>query len=175
MNQRVKSLALAAAIAVTAAFLQAPAESAAYTFPTGQPLNPAFQGIISPLKSGTNVPVLLPVTLVGSPNTIVGQIVEVSTNSFTVQVSMGSQCPTAMYCRFGTVHGELTTSQTPPLTGIQVPFEPGITGYYLDAVCHANCNESVLGFDYNGYQYTIGILAAPQANILTTAQSLAQY
>jgi hypothetical protein len=88
---------------------------------------------------------------------------------------MGNECHTGMYCRFGTIHGERITSQTPPLTGSRLVFDPGVTGFFTRSVRSANCNESVLGFDYRGYRYSVGVEAAARATALKTAQSLALF
>ncbi|HEY5095221.1 MAG TPA: hypothetical protein VII69_08920 [Candidatus Eremiobacteraceae bacterium] len=61
------------------------------------------------------------------------------------------------------------------MTGSRLAFEPGVTGFFSRAVCSANCNESVLEFDYRGYRYSVGVEAAARATVLKTAQSLALF
>jgi hypothetical protein len=144
----------------------------AYEFLADQSVPTAFEPIIAELRAHTRVPILVPIYLIDAPNTTVGEIEAVAPTSYTIQMSMGTRCHKSLYCRFGMLQGELISAASLPLTGTKVAFERGISGYYTAATCGANCDDSDLAFDYEGYRYTVGIEARRMADVVLLAQSL---
>jgi len=61
------------------------------------------------------------------------------------------------------------------------PFEPeraqavtlanGIAGYFIEALCGANCDDPKVFWIYNGYQYMVGLKAGLQADVVALANA----
>ncbi|MEE9513723.1 MAG: hypothetical protein V3V46_06565, partial [Anaerolineales bacterium] len=47
----------------------------------------------------------------------------------------------------------------------------GITGYFVSAVCGANCDDARLWWIYEGYEYMLGLKAGRYEDVVTLANA----
>jgi hypothetical protein len=71
----------------------------------------------------------------------------------------------------GVVSAEAVTRKTPRLTGRRVTLAKGITGYFVDFGCGANCSDATLTWRQKGVQYTLGLKAGKRESLIKMANS----
>jgi hypothetical protein len=80
-------------------------------------------------------------------------------------------CPGGNACRYGIVRGSSQRLEDEEGTRIPVKLFGGIKGYFIDAQCYAFCDDSVVGWEENGYHYSIGIKAENMELLIEAANS----
>jgi hypothetical protein len=128
------------------------------------------------------VPPMLPPefpSLEGQP-AIVPYVISAVDGEVNFSLDYGNECMGTGYCHYGVYTGMQTASPVPVGTSLypfesdraeQVMLEKGITGYFVDAVCGANCNDSQVWWVYGGYQYSIGLKAGPRDLVIALANA----
>jgi hypothetical protein len=135
--------------------------------------NPVFEPILPELKQQAGIPVLLPDYLFGGDGASeVYAILETANPSqYRVMLAFTPDCTGGTACRLGEVTGAQLTPDLPPLEGKTVPLDNGISGYFVDAVCAANCSDATLSWEQSGGRYTVGIKAGKPENLVKMANS----
>ncbi len=135
--------------------------------------NPIFEPILPQIQQETQIPILLPDYIFGPDGaTPVYAIIETVTPSqYQLILGLTPDCNGGTACRFGTVSGEEISPSSPNLEGKPVPLDDGITGYFMDAVCGANCSDSTMTWDQNGTRYQMGIKAGKPEDLVKMANS----
>ena len=99
-------------------------------------------------------------------------IVETATpEHYELQVAFTRDCSGGNACHYGTVSGQVVKQAVSRKKGKAVSLAKGVTGYFVDAKCGANCPDSILVWMEDGYRYTIGIKAADMETLIKVANS----
>lgn len=135
--------------------------------------NPVFEPILSRLKQDTKIPILLPDYIFGVDGaTPVYAIVETANPSqYEIMLAFTEDCTGGTACRIGSVSGQAIAPENPPIAGETVDLDGGIQGYFVDAVCGANCSDSTVTWEQNGTRYAIGIKAGKPEELVKMANS----
>lgn len=133
--------------------------------------NPIFRPIFPALKAQTEVPIFLPGDIPGiEPSEPLYAILESATaSSYQILLAYTEDCNGGSACRLGGVLG--TAAADTPLNGKPVALQNGITGYFVESTCGANCSDATLTWEQTGYRYTVGIKAGNEAELVEIANS----
>lgn len=132
--------------------------------------NPIFTEVVPELTAETNVPVVLPTYVPNDGQSPVYAVLESATPSqYSVILGYSEDCQGGTACRLGTVTAESATST--PLAGEKVGLVNGVTGYFTEATCGANCSDATLSWEQNGNRYTVGIKAGEVETLVKMANS----
>jgi hypothetical protein len=169
-------------------------ESLDYTLGITIPSNPKPVGAgvfprVEPFASGymqtmyiAGVPPMLPPEFPsqeGLPS-IVPYLLSAVEGEANFSLDYGSECMGAGACHYGVYTGTQTASPVPVGTSLypfasdraeQVILEKGLTGYFVDATCGANCSDSRIWWVYGGYQYMLGLKAGPHDMVIALANA----
>ena len=145
-------------------------------------IEPFSFGYMQPI-TGMGVPPMLPPefpTQAGQPE-IVPYSITMENGKYVFSLDYGTDCMGAGYCHLGVIGGMQTTSSVPTHFNTYYPFEAeraeqvpllnGITGYFIESTCGANCNDATIWWIYNGYQYMLGIKAGPKDMVVALANA----
>jgi hypothetical protein len=134
--------------------------------------NPAFRSIFPALKYQTKIPVFLPGDIPGAESAQpLYAILEASTtNNYQILLAFTENCGGGNACRLGSVSGNALSERT-PLAGQPVMLTNGVTGYFVEATCRANCSDATLSWERDGDLYTVGLKAGDRAALIKMANS----
>ncbi|MBK1987804.1 hypothetical protein A0J48_009680 [Sphaerospermopsis aphanizomenoides BCCUSP55] len=140
---------------------------------TSQP-HPVFKSILPKLKQKSQIKILLPKYVPESDgeNKLYAIIETVGKNKYDILLGFSPDCSGGTACRLGIISAEAINNKTPKLTGKFVSIAKGITAYFVDAQCGANCSDSTLTWRQKGVQYTIGLKAGKQTELVKMAKSV---
>lgn len=135
--------------------------------------NPVFEPILPQIKQETQIPILLPDYIFGSDGAtpVYATIETVTPSQYSLILGFTPDCTGGTACRLGTVSGEELSPNSPDLEGQAVPLDDGITGYFVDAVCGANCSDSTMTWDQDGTRYQMGIKAGKPEDLVKMSNS----
>ncbi|MCT7977863.1 hypothetical protein [Laspinema olomoucense] len=135
--------------------------------------NPIFEPILPKIKQETQIPILLPDYIFGSDGAtqVYATVETVTPSQYQIILGLTPDCNGGTACRVGTVSGEELSPSSADLEGKAVPLDEGITGYFVDAVCGANCSDSTMTWDQNGIRYQMGIKAGKPEDLVKMANS----
>lgn len=135
--------------------------------------NPIFEPILPQIQQDTQIPILLPDYIFGSDGAtpVYATIETVTPSEYSLILGFTPDCTGGTACRLGTVSGEELSPNSPDLEGQAVPLDDGITGYFIDAVCGANCSDSTMTWDQDGTRYQMGIKAGKPEDLVKMANS----
>ncbi|WP_413171869.1 hypothetical protein [Anabaena azotica] len=136
--------------------------------------HPVFKSILPKLKKNSQIKILLPTYVPESDGeNPLYAILETSTkNKYDILLGFSPDCSGGTACRLGIISAEAINSKTSKLTGKAVSLAKGITGYFVDAKCGANCSDATLTWRQKGVQYTIGLKAGKQTDLVKMAKSV---
>jgi hypothetical protein len=99
---------------------------------------------------------------------------------YEISLEYGTDCHGAGACRYGSLAGKWIASMEPESFGNFV-FEPdraqmvelaqGITGYFIEANCGANCDDAKLFWVYDGFEYVLGLKGGQQEDLVELANA----
>lgn len=142
---------------------------------TQSTLNPIFSSILPKLKAQTKLLILLPTYIPSDePNPIYALIETVKPSEYQIMLAFTKDCTGGNACRLGGVSGEIVTPKISPITGNPVSLANGITGYFVNASCGANCSDATLTWEQNSGRYTIAIKAGSMTTLVKMANSALQ-
>jgi hypothetical protein len=135
--------------------------------------HPVFKSILTKLKQKTQIRILLPKFVPDSDgeNPIYAIIEAATRKKYEILLGFSPDCNGGTACRLGVVSAEAVTSKTPSLTGKPVSLAKGITGYFVDFRCGANCSDATLGWRQQGVQYVVGLKAGDRTSLVKMANS----
>ena len=153
---------------------------------------PIFRSILSDLKANTRVPLLLPVSLPQEDYPLYATLNLAQPEAYEITIGSVENCSGGNYCRYGTVSGEKIAASTPSIEAeyafLNDPtYQPterspekmetlvlanGIKAYFVPYICGANCDDSKVVFNWNGYRYLAGIKRAKKETVLNFANSM---
>jgi hypothetical protein len=138
-------------------------------------LHPVFKSILPKLKQKTQIKILLPKFIPESDgeNPIYAIIEAATQKKYEILLGFSPDCTGGTACSLGIVSAEAVTRKIPRLTGKPVSLAKGITGYFVDFTCGANCSDATLTWRQRGVQYVVGLKAGDGcANVCDDRTSL---
>lgn len=149
-----------------------PVAAAPTTTGTKAEANPVFNPVLPSLKNQTQIPVILPKYVPASEGTtpVYATLETADPSHYSIILGFTENCNGGTACRLGTISAEPRTTETAP-TGEPVSLANGITGYFTEATCGANCSDATVSWEQNGNVYTVGIKAGKQATLVEMANS----
>ncbi|AFZ59066.1 hypothetical protein H6G54_23395 [Anabaena cylindrica FACHB-243] len=140
---------------------------------TSQP-HPVFKSILPKLKKNIQINILLPKYIPESDgeNPLYAIIETATKNKYEILLSFSPDCNGGTACRLSIITGEAVTSKTPKLTGKAISLAKGMSGYFVDFQCGANCSDATLTWRKKAVQYRIGLKAGKQADLVKMARSV---
>lgn len=169
-------------IAFTMQLAQAPNQS--------QP-HPIFRLALSELATKTRVPLLLPAYVPKENYSLYVTVNTAEPGQYELTIGATEDCSGGNYCRYGIVSGQEITSSTervddeyaflndpqyqpsersPEKMG-RVTLANGIKGYFIPYVCGANCDDSKVIWEQNGYRYLVGLKRGDKKTVVEMANS----
>lgn len=138
-----------------------------------QTFNPVFKPIIPILKKKTRVPLWLPNYIPESDGEIplYAQLETVTTKSYSILLGFDPECNGGTACRLGSASGEMINSKNRILKGNKITLSRKRQGYFVDAICGANCSDSTLSWQDKGYLYKLTIKAGDLKTLVKMANS----
>ncbi|MDZ7962043.1 MAG: hypothetical protein RMY34_29945 [Aulosira sp. DedQUE10] len=135
--------------------------------------HPVFKAILPKLKQKSQIRILLPRFIPESDgeNPIYAIVENATLKKYEILLGFSPDCTGGTACRLGVVTAEAVTRKTPRLAGKAVSLAKGITGYFVDFSCGANCSDATLSWRQQGVQYTIGLKAGDRASLVKMANS----
>lgn len=140
-------------------------------------------GPVAPALAGkTRVPLVIPSALPEDEG--VGRfyctVVTLGPHEYEVIIGWSTECGGGNACRVGSLYGRRARGGRITGSG-NYPFERrrarrvrlggGITGYFVDATCGANCSDSKVFWKQGGYEYMVGLKMGRMANVVALANS----
>jgi hypothetical protein len=130
----------------------------------------------------TGVPPMMPpefVVQTGLPE-VVAYLLTTDEGEYELSLDYGADCQGAGACHYGSMAGMKVDSDVPVGTS-SFPFlleeaqvvelAYGITGYFVEAVCGANCDDARMWWIYEGYEYMLGIKAGSVEDVAVLANA----
>ncbi len=135
--------------------------------------HPVFKSILPKLKQKTQIKILLPKFIPESDgeNPIYAIVEAVAQKKYEILLGFSPDCTGGTACRLGVLSAEAVTRKTPRLTGKSVSLAKGITGYFMDFTCGANCSDATLTWRQQGVQYVVGLKAGDRTSLVKMANS----
>ncbi|MCC5615474.1 hypothetical protein LC605_10415 [Nostoc sp. CHAB 5836] len=136
-------------------------------------LHPVFKSILPKLKQKTQIKILLPKFIPESDgeNPIYAIIETATQKKYDILLGFTPDCTGGTACRLGVVSAEAVSRKTPHLTGKPVSLTKGVTGYFVDFTCGANCSDATLTWRQQGVQYVVGLKAGDRTSLVKMANS----
>ncbi len=144
-----------------------------------------FAPVPSALKGKTRVPLVIPSSLPKDEEVdrFFCTVITLEPNEYEVIIGWDTECGGGTACRVGSLYGKRSRGSRITGTG-NYPFERrrarrvrlrgGITGYFVDVTCGANCSDSKVFWKKGGYEYMVGLKAGKMANVVELANSAIQ-
>ena len=135
--------------------------------------HPVFKSIIPTLQKKTKVPILLPTYIPESDGEIplYARLETINPAKYFILLDFDPKCKGGTACRLGSISGELITAKNRPLKGKIITLSKQRKGYFVDAVCGANCSDSTLSWQEKGYFYQVAIKAGDLSSLVKMANS----
>ncbi|MBW4646266.1 MAG: hypothetical protein KME23_25295 [Goleter apudmare HA4340-LM2] len=132
-----------------------------------------FNPILPKLQQKTRIPILLPKVIPGATgeNQLYAILETATPQKYDILLGFSPNCTGGTACRLGVVTAQALTRKTPRLTGKPVSLTKGITGYFVDFSCGANCSDATLTWRQKGVQYVIGLKAGDRTSLVRMANS----
>jgi len=132
-----------------------------------------FESIVPQLQQQTQLSLLLPGFVPEAEYVPIYPIVTSATsdNKYEIMLGYTEDCNGGTACRLGMISAETLTPAVKELTGEKVDLASGITGYFVEATCGANCSDATISWDHKGSRYTLGIKAGKKETLVKMAKS----
>ena len=111
---------------------------------------------------------------------VVAFMLTMEDGQYEVSLDFGVDCHGVGACHYGSMAGMKVDSDV-PVGSSSFPFAledaqvvalaHGITGYYVPAVCGANCDDARLWWIYEGYEYMLGLKAGRYEDVVALANA----
>lgn len=134
--------------------------------------HPIFSEILPRLKIQTKLTIRLPAYIPESDgsNRIYAILETANASKYEILLTFTEDCTEGNACRLGSTSAEAIIPES-LLTGKPIALANGITGYFTDATCGANCSDATLTWEQNSVRYTIAIKASKMTTLVKMANS----
>lgn len=141
--------------------------------PTQSSLHPTFSSILPRLKAQTKLPIHLPTYIPESDgsNPVYALLESATASEYQIMLAFTENCTGGTACRLGHISATANVAKAPAPTGETVSLAEGLTGYFTDATCGANCSDSTLVWEQNNVRYTVAIKAGKVSTLIKMANS----
>jgi len=141
-----------------------------------------FRPVASALKGKTRVHLVIPSALPKSEEVdrFYCTLITLEPNEYEAIIGWSTECGGGNACRIGSFYGKHSLGGRIMGTG-NYPFERrrarrvrlmgGITGYFVNATCGANCSDSKVFWKQGGYEYMVGLKMGEMTNVVALANS----
>lgn len=135
--------------------------------------HPIFSEILPRLKVKTKLNIHLPAYIPESDgsNPVYAILETANASKYEILLAFTEKCTGGNACRLGSTSAEAITVKSPALKGKAVALAYGITGYFTDATCGANCSDATLTWEKNSVRYTVAIKAGKVTTLMKMANS----
>jgi hypothetical protein len=135
--------------------------------------NAVFKPILPQLRQKSQITIRLPKFVPGTEeeNPLYAIVESVTPKKYEILLGYSPDCNGGTACRLGMVTAEAVTPKTPRLSGKRVSLTKGVTGYFVDFKCGANCSDATLTWRQNNVQYRVGLKAGDRASLVKMANS----
>ena len=141
-----------------------------------------FQPVASALKGKTRVPLVIPSALPKNEEVdrFYCTVITLEPNEYEAIIGWTTECGGGNACRIGSFYGKRSPGGRIMGTGNyhfemrrarRVRLMGGITGYFVDATCGANCSDSKVFWKQGGYEYMVGLKMGEMTNVVALANS----
>ncbi|MGK7904106.1 MAG: hypothetical protein AB4352_22395 [Hormoscilla sp.] len=131
-----------------------------------------FESVAPQLQQQTQLSVLLPGFVPEADYVPIYPILtSVTSSKYEIMLGYTEDCNGGTACRLGMISAETITPAVKELTGEKVDLPSGITAYFVDATCGANCSDATISWDHKGSRYTLGIKAGRKEDLVKMANS----
>ena len=147
--------------------------SRALSAPGQTGVDPIFRPIVDELRQKTRIAVRLPTKLpdVGQgSDRVYAVLAHAEPGSYSVLLAFTPDCNGASFCRIGSLTGSAASSKRSK--GKQIRLARGVKGYYTEAVCGANCPDSIISWKEGPNEYTAGIKGGGEADVAALANAV---
>lgn len=130
-----------------------------------------FEPLIPKVHRQWRLPVRVPTELpdLGDAKQRVYAVLGTTTRrGYEIILGFTPDCNGGTACRIGTVSGSTSARK---LRGKRVKLADGVTGYFVDAKCGANCSDSTITWKQAGAVYSMGIKAGRLPGLTKMANS----
>lgn len=145
----------------------------------------------SKLKAKTRVPLKLPTRIPQEDYPLYITVNTATSEQYELTIGTDKDCSGGNYCRYGTISGRKISPSTPSVEEEyaflndptyqpsvrstkkmgKVALANGIQGYFIPYVCGANCDDSKVIWEQNGYRYLVGIKSGDKKTVVDMANS----
>lgn len=135
--------------------------------------DPVFRSILGELLQQTRIAVRLPAKLPDlrqGSDRVYAVLAHAEPRSYSVVLAFTPDCNGASFCRIGSLNGSAASSKRS--TGKRIRLARGVAGYYTEAVCGANCPDSVISWREGPNEYTAGIKGGSEADVAALANAV---
>ena len=137
---------------------------------------------VLPALSASGVPVILPNAFpIDASQPAIYPYMMVGPGLYEISLDFGADCLGAGACHFGSLAGMRVGPATYPTStpnylfdedrAVAVQLDKGITGYFVEGLCGANCDDSKVFWVIDGYQFMVGIKGADQQSVVDFANA----
>jgi len=97
------------------------------------------------------------------------QVTSATSSRYEAILGYEKNCQGGTACRVGMISAEklIEAANIPP--GEEESLEEGMTGYFVDASCGANCSDATISWDDRGSRYTLGIKVGKKETLVKMA------
>jgi hypothetical protein len=152
--------------------VQQPAASA--TPPSALDLVSGYRDAATKLKATTKVPVRLPSWVPyddDKDNPVFASVASATANGYQVELAWAPDCGGGGACHLGYISGSNSPLEENKGPKIPVILSGGIQGYFIDAGCGANCDDSAVYWTEGGNHYSISMKAEIKETLVKMVNS----
>ncbi len=140
---------------------------------------PDFAKVRAALLEQTEVPARLPTFLpfIDAENPVAASLVSTSSPSYEIALGWGKDCFSpelrdgAGACHYGTIRGSVEPLVENNGQRIPITLTRGIDGYFVGFTCGAHCSDPAIGWEEDGYHYSISLKAGSRKILIRVANS----
>jgi hypothetical protein len=147
--------------------------SLVWSAPRQTDVDPVFRPIVDGLRQKTRIAVRLPAKLPDlgqGSDRVYAVLAHAEPGSYSVVLAFTPDCNGASFCRIGSLTGAAASSKRS--TGKRIRLARGVTGYYTEGVCGANCPDSVISWREGPNEYTAGIKGGGETDVAALANAV---
>ena len=142
--------------------------------PSALDLVSGYRDAASKLQSSTKIPLRLPTWVPyddDKDNPVYATIATVASDSYQIELAWVADCQGAGACHLGYISGG--SAPLPENKGPKIPvtLSGGLQGYFIDAGCGANCDDSAVYWTEGSNHYSISMKAEKKDTLVKMVNS----
>jgi|HubBroStandDraft_6_1064221.scaffolds.fasta_scaffold824184_2 hypothetical protein len=152
--------------------VQQPAGAA--TPPSALDLVSGYRDAVAKLQNSTKVPLRLPTWVPyddDKDNPVFASVASATASGYQVELAWVPDCGGGGACHLGYISGSSSPLEENKGPKIPVTLSGGIQGYFIDAGCGANCDDSAVYWTEGGNHYSISMKAEIKETLVKMVNS----